>query len=192
MHAALLAYFQERTHINEDTLTSLTPYFKERTFRKHEFLLREGEVCKSNYFVVSGCLRMFSVNRDGLENTRHLAFEGKFGTSFTSLITGQPSIEYIQALENTTVLSISKEDFYYLVANEPAVNQVYLKILESAYITTQKRIYDFQGMDSMQRLKWLLDQQPNVFDRLSSKVIASYLGITPYTLSRIKRKTLNP
>jgi CRP-like cAMP-binding protein len=188
MHPTLKAYFKERTKINDERLADLSPYFKEKSFDKHAFLLREGEVCKFNYFIVSGCLRMFSVNSEGLENTRHLAFEGKFGTSFTSLITGQPSIEYIQVLENTTVLYISKEDFYFLVANEPAVNLIYLKILESAYITTQKRIYDFQGMDSMQRLRWLLEQQPDVFERISNKVIASYLGITPFTLSRIKTK----
>jgi CRP-like cAMP-binding protein len=186
MHAILKSYFQERTQIKEATLASLSRYFKEKTVNKNEFLLREGEVCKFNYFVISGCLRMYSVNKDGLENTRYIAFEGKFATSFTSLLTGQPSIEYIQSLEKSTVLSISKVDFFFLVENEPAVNVIYRNILESAYITTQKRIYDFQGADSLHRLKWLLEQQPNVFDRISNKVIASYLGVTPYTLSRLK------
>jgi CRP-like cAMP-binding protein len=188
MHPTLKAYFKERTQINDERLADLSPYFKEKSFDKHAFLLREGEVCMYNYFVVSGCLRLYAVNSEGLENTRYFAFEGKFGTSFTSLITGQPSIEYIQALEKTTVLSISKADFFFLVTNEPAVNLIYRKILESAYITTQKRIYGFQGMDSMQRLRWLLERHPDVFDRISNKVIASYLGITPYTLSRIKTK----
>lgn len=186
MHAALAAYFYDKTDINEETLASLTPYFREKTIRKNEFLLREGEVCQSNYFVISGCMRLYSVNQEGLENTRYIAFERKFATSFTSLITGQPSIEYIQSLEKSTVLAISKEDFFYLVEHEPAVNKVYRNILESAYITTQKRIYDLQGTDSLNRLKLLLAQQPQVFKRLSNKVIASYLGITPYTLSRLK------
>ncbi|MCH7415459.1 Crp/Fnr family transcriptional regulator [Belliella sp. R4-6] len=186
MHHILKSYFQERTQINEERLAFLSSYFKEIKVNKHEFLLREGEVCKFNYFVISGCLRLYHVNKEGLENTRYIAFEGKFGTSFTSLITGQPSIEYIQSLEKSTVLSISKKDFFFLVENEPAVNIIYRNILESAYITTQKRIYDFQGVDSLQRLKWLLEQQPNVFNRLSNKIIASYLGVTPYTLSRLK------
>jgi CRP-like cAMP-binding protein len=186
MHAILKSYFREITEINEEKLASLSPYFKEKVVKKNEFLLCEGEVCKFNYFVISGCLRLYSLNKDGLENTRYIAFEGKFATSFTSLITGQPSIEYIQSLEKSTVLAINKEDFFQLVENEPAVNKIYRHILESAYITTQKRIYDLQGADSLNRLKWLLDQQPYVFNRLSNKVIASYLGITPYTLSRMK------
>ncbi|TDB65120.1 Crp/Fnr family transcriptional regulator [Arundinibacter roseus] len=186
MHEALKKYFRERTEIQEEKLDELSPYFKEKLVKKNEFLLREGEVCKFNYFVVSGCLRLFSVNTEGVENTRYFAFEGKFGTSFTSLITGEPAIEAIQSLEKSTVLSISKTDFFYLVEQEPAVNKIYRNILESAYITTQKRIYDFQGSDSLGRLKWLLEQQPMVFSRLSNKTIASYLGVTPYTLSRLK------
>jgi CRP-like cAMP-binding protein len=186
MHKALKLYFEERTRVTEDKLAVLSSYFSEALVRRNEFLLREGEVCKFNYFVASGCLRLYSVSKDGTENTRYIAFEGKFATSFTSLITGQPSIEYIQSLEKSTVLSISKVDFFYLVENEPAVNKIYRHILESAYITTQKRIYDFQGADSMHRLRWLLEQQPTIFNRLSNKVIASYLGVTPYTLSRLK------
>lgn len=188
MHAILESYFLERSRISKEKLSSLSPYFKERKFDKHEYLLREGEVCKFNYFVVSGSLRLFSVNKDGIENTRYIAFQGKFATSFTSLITRQPSIEYIQSLERSTVLSISRDDFFFLVENEPAVNVIYRNILESAYITTQKRIYDLQGADSLQRLEWLLEQQPDVFERVSNKVIASYLGVTPYTLSRLKTK----
>jgi CRP-like cAMP-binding protein len=186
MHEALKLYFKNRTQITEEKLEELAPYFKEKKFKKNELLLREGEICKFNYFVVSGCLRLYSVNPEGLENTRYIALEGKFGTSFTSLITGQPSLEYIQCLEKSTVLTISKDDFFLLVENEPAVNLIYRKILESAYITTQKRIYDFQGSDSLQRLKFLIEKHPNIFGRLSNKIIASYLGITPYTLSRLK------
>ncbi|MCU0358599.1 MAG: Crp/Fnr family transcriptional regulator [Cyclobacteriaceae bacterium] len=186
MHEMLKTYFREIACIKEEKIPLLSPYFTEKAVQKNEVLLREGEVCKFNYFVVSGCLRLYSVNKQGIENTRYIAFERKFATSFTSLITGKPSIEYIQSLEKSTVLTISKEDFFYLVEHEPAVNKVYRHILESAYITTQRRIYDLQGADSLNRLKWLLDQQPDVFNKVSSKVIASYLGVTPYTLSRLK------
>lgn len=186
MHPVLRSYIKARTQIDEERLTRLAPYFKELQVGKNEFLLREGEVCRFVYFVVSGCFRLYSVNSEGIENTRYIAFEGKFGTSFTSILTGQPSTEYIQSLEKTSVLSITKADFFKLVENEPAINAIYRNILESAYITTQKRIYDLQGADGLQRLKWLLGQQPQIFERLSNKVIASYLGVTPYTLCRLK------
>jgi CRP-like cAMP-binding protein len=188
MNPVLKTYFMEKTDITEERMKAISTFFKERKFKKNEFLLREGEVCKYNYFVVSGCMRIFSINKEGIENTRYFAFEGKFGTSFMSLITNEPSIEFIQCLENSTILYISRNDFYALVDSEPAVNKIYRNILESAYITTQKRIYNLQGSDSLDRLKWLLDQQPNILNRLSSRIVASYLGITPYTLSRLRAK----
>lgn len=186
MHPLLSEYFRQHTNSDEKVLEKIALYFEEKTFKKNTFLLREGEVCKFNYFVISGCLRLFSINKEGAENTRYFAFEGKFGTCFTSLITGQPAFENIQTLEKTTVLCIYKEDFYRLVETEPAVNKVYRNILESAYITTQKRIYDFQGADSLERLRWLLKHQPKILSRLSNRIVASYLGISPYTLSRLK------
>jgi CRP-like cAMP-binding protein len=188
MHLTLREYFKRLTNVEETALDEIGAYFEPHSFKKNEYVLREGEVCKYNYFVVSGCMRLFTLNKDGVENTRYFAFEGKFGTCFTSLITGEPSFEYIQSLEETTVLRIKKEFFYYLVGTEPAVNKVYRNILESAYITTQKRIYDLQGSDSLQRVKWLMENQPDILNRLPNKVVASYLGITPYTLSRLKSK----
>lgn len=188
MHPLLKSYFKEFTETNEQNLTLLSPYFREKIVQKNEFLLREGETCKFIYFVISGCLHLYSINTRGLENTRYIAFEGRFGSSITSLITGKPSIEYIQSLEKSSILEINKKDFFYLVENEPLINKVYRHILESAYITTQKRIYDLQGVDSLNRLKWLLQEQPFVFERISNKIISSYLGITPFTLSRLIKK----
>lgn len=188
MHPLLQSYFQERTSISMEELDSISPYFMEKSCKKNEYLLREGEVCKYNYFVVSGCLRLFSVNKQGIENTRYFAFEGKFGTSFTSLITKEPSFEYIQCLENSKVLYIHRDDFYNLVETVPAVNKIYRNIMESAYITTQRRIYDLQGSDSLERVNLLLKNYPQILNRLSNKIVASYLGITPYTLSRLKAR----
>lgn len=188
MHPLLKEYFKIHTTADDEALEKIAPFFVEKSYDKNEYLLREGEVCKYNYFIISGCMRIFTTNNEGVENTRYIAFEGKFGTSFTSLITGKPSFENIQSLEKTKVLSIYKDDFYDLVETEPAVNQIYRNILESAYITTQKRIYDFQGADSLQRVQWILENQPKILSRISNKVVASYLGITPHTLSRLKSK----
>ncbi|EOZ99231.1 cAMP-binding protein [Indibacter alkaliphilus LW1] len=188
MHHLLKDYFRSHTNADDKVLERISPYFIEKTFKRNEYLLREGEVCKYNYFVISGCMRLFTTNKEGVENTRYIAFEGKFGTSFTSLITGLPAFENIQSLEKNTVLQIRKDDFYTLVETEPSVNKVYRNILESAYITTQRRIYDFQGKDSLERVQWLLKNQPKILNRISNKVVASYLGITPYTLSRLKSK----
>lgn len=191
MYQKLYEYFNERTNIEPDAFGEISRYFKPKKIEKDEFLLFEGEICKFNLFVNSGCIRFYSTNTEGQEQTRYFAFEEKFGIALTSLIEQKPSFEYIQSLEESEVLVISREDFFWLVDKVPDVNLIYRDILEMAYVTSQKRIYGLQGDSALDRLKWLLAYQPDIFTRLSSKVIASYLGVTPFTLSRLKKKLFN-
>ncbi|MBA4302078.1 cAMP-binding domain of CRP or a regulatory subunit of cAMP-dependent protein kinases [Algoriphagus alkaliphilus] len=185
-HEQLLSYFQSKTHLSPEEFSEFKDFFVLKKVKRNELLLREGEVCTFNLFVLSGLLRMYHIGPEGQEFTRYFAFENKFGTSLTSLIEGMPSIENIQAVEKSEVLKISKVDFFKLVETVPSVNLIYKNILEQAYITSQKRIYDFQGKTALERLKWLLSHQPGILNRIPSRLVASYLGITSYTLSRIK------
>lgn len=180
------AYFQEHTSISDAELAEIEPYFLSKEFKKGEFILQAGEVCNFMIFVESGCIRLFHITAEGEEFTRYFGFEGKFGTALSSMISGEPSFEFIQSLEPTRAKLISKTDFYSLVDSHPAVNKVYRGILEMAYTTSQRRIYNLQGESALDRLKWLMKYQPGILARLSSKVIASYIGVTPFTLSRLK------
>lgn len=185
-HDQLFKYFQGVTSLTEEEFSNFRDRFVLVKVKRNEFLLREGEVCNFNLFVCNGTLRMYHFGSDGQELTRYFAFENKFGTSLTSLIEGKPAIENIQAVEKSTLLKISKTDFLDLVETIPQVNKIYRNMLEQAYITSQKRIYDFQGKSALERLKWLMSNQPGILSRIPSRLVASYLGITAYTLSRIK------
>lgn len=185
-HGCMLAYIRVLMPLSQEEFDRFRDRFVIMRYKRNEFLVREGEICQFNYFVIKGSFRMYQINEEGQELTRYFAFENKFGTNLTSLIEGNPSFENLQALEPLEVLRISKTDFFQLVETEPAVNKIYLNILQNAYITSQKRIYDLQGMTALDRLRWLLEQYPMILTRIPSRMIASYLGITPYTLSRLK------
>jgi CRP-like cAMP-binding protein len=186
MYDLLYQYFKEKTDIDRKTFDGLTSYFKSRYAEKNEVLLSEGEICRFNVFVNKGCLRLYTINRDGQELTRYFAFEGKFGTALSSFIEQKPAFEYMQCIEKSELLTISQKDYFKLVESVPQVNYIYRDMLEMAYITSQKRIYGLQGHSALERLKWLMEYQPKILSRLSNKMIASYLGVTPYTLSRLK------
>ena len=186
MYDRLYRYFLEKANIDEDTFHGLTKYFISKTYKKYEHLLKPGEICRLNYFVNGGCVRFYTTNEVVHELTVYFAFEGKFGSELISFIEQKPSFEYIQCLEPSELLVISRKDFFHLVDTVPQVNYVYRDILEMAYVTSQKRIYGLQGETALERLKWLLSYQPDIFKRISSKVIATYLGVTTYTLSRLK------
>jgi len=185
-HDSLLAYIRVLMPLSQEEFDRFKDRFVFMRYKRNDFLLSEGEICQFNYFVIKGSFRMYQINKEGQELTRYFAFERKFGTNLTSLIEGSPSFENIQAIEPLEVLRIAKADFLQLVETEPAINKVYRNMLQNAYITSQKRIYDFQGMPALSRLKWLLDQYPLILSRIPGRIIASYLGVTPYTLSRLK------
>ena len=185
-HDQLLSYIQVLTPLTEAEFSKFKDQFVIQKIKRNDYLLREGEVCNFNLFVCSGTLRMYHIGPEGQELTRYFAFENKFGTSLTSLIEGKPAIENIQAVEKSVVLKISKTDFLKLVEAVPQVNLIYRNMLEQAYITSQKRIYDFQGKSALERLKWLISHKPGILNRIPSRLVASYLGITSYTLSRLK------
>lgn len=186
MHDLLYQYFKEKTDIEKNHFDEIIKHFQPKTIKRNEFLLRSGEICKYNYFVNKGCLRFFTTNEDGHELTRYFAFESKFGTALSSFIEQKPSYEFIQSVVRSEVLRIPRTDFYHLVETIPEVNVIYRDILEMAYITSQERIYGFQGHSALERLRWLMSYQPKILSKLPNKIIASYLGVTPYTLSRLK------
>lgn len=183
---ALRQYFKNLTNVQEHQLDHILSFFEPIQYKKNDIILRPGEICRHNYFVVKGGVRFFTVNEKGFEFTRYFAFENKFGTALSSFITKQPSIEYIQCIEETELLMIAQHHFIDLVQKDSTMNFIYQNVLEKAYITSQQRIYSLQGESALDRLKWLLDYQPDIFSRVSSKIIASYLGVTTYTLSRLK------
>lgn len=188
MTTQLAQYLSARTDIDAHTTAYVAGHFKPLTTKRNEFLLTPGAVCSHYYFVNKGCLRLFSVNDAGEEGTRYFAFEGSFGTALPSLIDQQPAFEFIQTIEPSELLVIGRDEFFRLVDTVPPFARIYRQILEAAFITAQKRIYGFQGLDAINKVRWVMAYQPKILSRISNKMAASYLGITPATLSRIKAK----
>ncbi|SFI59812.1 Crp/Fnr family transcriptional regulator [Halpernia frigidisoli] len=188
MYRQLEQYFRVRKEIDQKTLSYISSFFKQKKTKRNEFLLTEGEVCKHYYFVNKGCLRLFGINQDGEEGTRYFAFEGAFGTALPSLINQKPAFEFIQTIESSELLVINRDDYFHLVETVPQFGFIYRQILELAFIQAQERIYGFQGLEALEKVRWVMTNQPKLLTRISNKMAASYLGLTPQTLSRIKSK----
>lgn len=181
----LKAYLSIDNNITEDEFEIIQCKFKPVAVKKNEYLLRMGENCNYFYFVNTGCVRLYTTNEEGAELTRYLGFERKFCTALTSFIQKKPSKENIQSVVDTNVLAIYRDDFYELTATFPVMNKVYQGILEKAYITSQERIYGFQGASGMERLNELVNREGDILEKIPHVIIASYLGLTRFTLSRL-------
>lgn len=181
-------YIKKTAAIDAPSLALVFSKFKLIKTKRNQILVNHGEVCKYHYFINKGAIRVYTITADGTETTRFFAFEGGFGTALPSLIDQQPALEYLQTIEKAELLAISRKDFYELVDTVPAFAIIYRNILEFAFIIAQQRIYGFQGFDAKQKVLWIKKNQPHLLLRVSNKMVASYLGVSPSTLSRIKAK----
>lgn len=170
----------------ENELEEILGCFKSKSVKKNNILLREGDVCKEFYFVVSGCIRIFFIDKNGHEKTRYVMLENHIGTALTSFISQKPTIEFIEALDDTKLLAISHSDFYQLNKEINNWQFFYQRILEMAYSFQNRKIEQLVTLTAKQRYECVFKENPLLIQRLSNKVLASYLDIREETLSRLK------
>ncbi|QJD97323.1 Crp/Fnr family transcriptional regulator [Mucilaginibacter robiniae] len=184
----LAAYISKIVYLTEEQMTFVLQHFKPFSFKKNQLLVHIGEVNQFMNFVEKGCVRFYFLKEDGLEVTRHIVFEQQFGTGLASFITGKPSEEALQVMEDSVLLRISRKDFYYLLEMIPAWEKFYRDYLEYAYTNNLNIFQRGATKDAGERYKELLRINPQIIKRLPNKVVASYLNMSPETLSRLKSK----
>ena len=184
----LKKYFEKNTALKKDDIEKIVLLFKFRRVKRNEILEREGQVCTHFYFIVKGCLRLYEIDKKGNEITGKFALESSIISALTSFITQKASRDNLIAHESSEILVVSREDFYTAAETFPALAALYHAFMEFAFIHSQMRVYIFLGMEGMDRLKWVIEHEPDLLTRISSKSVASYLGMTNSTLSKLRAK----
>jgi CRP-like cAMP-binding protein len=153
-----------------------------------DYFIRAGEVPTKIAFIGSGLFRYVYVNEKGDEFTKGIIMENFFLSSYSAMIMGKPSYFSIEALENSQVLEIIWKDFIQLIENDIYWVKFLLKFVEKGYMIKEKRERDLLLLDAETRYKNFLIEFPGMDQRIKQGIIASYLGVQPETLSRIRRK----
>lgn len=156
-----------------------------RVLVRNEYLLKEGEVERFVYFIADGAIRVFLV-AEFEEHSIRFGYKDSIITSLSSFITAKPSDFYLQALRKTTVYLIPKERFISHLKSSEEGLQLYNQTLESLVLQQMEREIDLLTHSPAERLKRVLDRSPQLFQEVPSKYIASYLRMTPETLSRLR------
>lgn len=188
MYEDLQAFVSSKGELDVTSIATICSHFDLVLTKRNDILLEYDQVAHYYYFVNKGAVRLFTITTSGQEISRFFAFEGTFVTALPSFIDQKPAEEYLQTIEKSELLRISRADFYQLVATFPVFAKIYTEILELGFIVAQKRIYGFQGYDALYKVKWIIKNQPQLLLRVSNKMAASFLGISPATLSRLKAK----
>ena len=191
MHAELLIESIKK-HIPLDNEESklLLSFFKQRKMKKKQFLFQEGDICRYSSFVLKGCLRSFGLDENGVEHVFQFAMEGWWINDMQSFNSETPSMMNVDALEDSEILLISKEDAGSLYRQLPKFERYSRLILENAYISHQERIIQSMCFTAMKRYQYFCDKYPSLVQRLPQTQIASYLGITPEFFSKMRSQLL--
>ncbi|MES2238696.1 MAG: Crp/Fnr family transcriptional regulator [Bacteroidota bacterium] len=174
--------------ISDEEFLEIAPFFKTITVQKKENLLIEGAICKSHFFVVKGCLRKFFINEKGVEQTTEFAIENWWITDNIAYEHGLASPFYIQAVENSEIISISREAQDKLLEEFPKMERYFRFIYQRAYAASQMRIKYLYEFTKEEFYDQLCEQQPKFVQRIPQYLIASFLGFSPEYLSEIRKK----
>ncbi len=173
--------------LDNNVFSALNDLSKTKTYKKGEFLLRQDQVCRHVFTVKEGVLRKFYLN-DGKEITTEFFFNDDVAISFESYSMQKPSKEYIQALTETVVSEMDYKAFQNAKNQFPKLVELDLLLTEYYVIWLERRLFHFHTLDATQRYLRLIDDQAHIVQNVPLTYIASYLGISLETLSRIRAK----
>ena len=188
MFAELIKSIQDKLDLSEPEQRAVEDFFVSRRLRKRQLILKAGSPAEHMIFVCKGMLRSFSVDGAGVEHVMQFAMEGWWITDMASFLCGDESTYHIEAIEDSEVLLLTKRSMDALIRSIPQMERYFRLLMQGHIIALQRRIRGTQTFTAEESYLRLLESQPNLFKRVPQIYIASYLGITPETLSRIRNQ----
>jgi len=190
MYDSLYQYILSKVHINIEEFEVVKESFTPKKLRKRQYLLQEGEVCRYVAFVVKGVLRQYLVDDKGNEHITQFAIEDWWISDRESMTNETPSIYNIDALEDCELLLITKESTMELEQKVPAFNELMNVIKERSAFAGQKRVVSALSYSAEEKYQNFIETYPQIVQRVPQHMIASYLGIKPETLSRLRSRSV--
>lgn len=188
MYELFFQKLNEKITFSEEEQAIIKGCLSYKKIRKKQYLLQEGDVCKTLAFVEKGALKEYSVDEKGAEHILQFALEGWIISDLYSFMTGEPATYNIEALEDSEVVLISRSAQEELFNKVPKYESYSRMQITGAYLAMQKRVSSLISLSLEERYLYFTGLYPNIVQRVPQHMIASYLGLTPETVSRIRKK----
>jgi len=188
MFPVFVNHIKKYIELDDNSIEILFKYFKPQRFKKKEFLLQKGDICKKIYFVEKGCLRMYFLNNKMTEQITQFALEHWWISDFSSFIENKPSEYFIQAVENSEVLAIDVLAFEEMLAELPQMERYLRIVMQRAWAASQIRIKYMYELSKEEFYLHFCTSFPEFVQRVPQYMIASYLGLTPEYVSELRKK----
>ncbi|MFC7345124.1 Crp/Fnr family transcriptional regulator [Chryseobacterium zhengzhouense] len=188
MFDTLLSHIQNKVDISEEQKTELQSFFMLKKLRKKQYLLQEGDVCKYLSFVSKGLLKSYFLDEKGSEHINMFAFEGWWISDFNSFINQEKAVLNIDAIEETELLMITREDYENLMLKIPVMDRYFRILYQNSLVTKDYRLIVSNSFTAKEKYTQFAQKNPDIIQRIPHNLIASYLGLAPETVSRIRKK----
>jgi CRP-like cAMP-binding protein len=187
MFDLLYQKINEKITLTEEEFNLCKALFSPKKLRKKQYILQEGDVSKYNIFVTKGLLRSYTIDDKGNEHILQFALEGWWTADLYSFFTDEPSLFNIEALEDSELLLITRPSWESLLQQLPAFERYFRILIQNSLIATQRRLMDSLSETAERKYLKFMKTYPESVQRVPQHMIASYLGITRETLSRLRR-----
>jgi CRP-like cAMP-binding protein len=188
MYGQLAKSIGEKVVLSIEEFELCKTFFIPKKIRKKQTLLLEGDVCTYNTFIEKGVLRSYTIDEKGNEHIVQFGFEGWWITDLSSYLTGANSTHTIEAIEDSELLLLTTAAREELMVQLPAFERYQRLLLQNAYIALQARVNSALNLTAEEKYLKLTASYPNIIARVPQHMVASYLGLTPETLSRIRKQ----
>lgn len=190
MFDILISHIQNKVSLTEEEKTELRSFFSVKKLKKKQYLLQEGDVCKCLSFVNKGLLKSYFTDEKGGENINMFAFEGWWISDFQSFINQEKAVLNIDAVEETELLMITREDYDKLMLKILVMDRYFRILYQNSLVTKDYRLIASNSYTAEEKYLQLVQKNPEMIKRVPHNLIASYLGLAPETISRIRKKIL--
>ncbi len=190
MFRILIKHIRQKVTLSEQDVVLLKTFFVQKKLEKKQFLLREGEICNYFAFVSRGILKSFMTDEKGQDRISLFAFEGWWISDFNSFINREKALLNIDAIENSELLLISFENYERLTLKIPVMDRYFRILYQNSLVTKDRRLMISNKSTAEEKYLSLVQTNPEIAKKISHTLIASYLGLSPETISRIRKKLL--
>ncbi len=187
---SLLTYISRHIDLSEQEISLLCEHGKIRNYLKGQFIVQQGDVCKYESYIISGCAKTFFIDQEGNEHVVMFAIEDWWTSDLGSFIMQQPADYNVQCLEKTKVVQFSHESLELMYAQIPKLERFFRIIIQNAFVASQKRVVRNLSLPAKERYLIFRKQYPEIEQRVPQYLIASYLGITKQFLSKIRAELI--
>ena len=191
MYEQLVESLAGKVKLTAKDIELLKPYFIPKKIRKRQYILNAGDACQHITFVEKGMLRSFTVDDEGHEHVVQFAIEGWWISDMGSFLSGKEAIYNIEAIEDSEVLNLSKQAMEEMMVQLPGTERYFRLLMQNNIVALQRRVVAYMSLSAEEKYLKLMEVAPDIMNRASQQHIASYLSITPETLSRVRKQVSN-